>query len=71
MLKVHLLCTFYLYKTCGGKDLLTCFHILQEFLGAFWCVLVGALKILKDVDVWGKVDHVLFPTAVRHTDERP
>lgn len=36
-------------------------------------VLVGlpcSVQILEDVDVWSKVDHVLFTAAVRHLDER-
>lgn len=32
--------------------------------------LSGSVQVLEDVDVWCKVDHVLFTAAIRHLDQR-
>lgn len=45
---------------------LTCDHEALGFIFKRLGQLVHSLKIFQDVNIWGKVHHVLFPTAIRH-----
>lgn len=45
---------------------LTCDHEALGFIFKRLGQLVHSLKIFQDVNIWSKVYHVLFPTAIRH-----
>lgn len=54
---------------CLAETPLTCVHVAQQLLGGLGCGLACGVKVAKDVDVGGEVDHVLLTTTIWHTDE--
>lgn len=47
----------------------TLHHVVYGLVCGFLAILSCGVQILENVDVWCKVNHVLFPTAIRHLDQ--
>lgn len=60
----------YEYVNVTSCPQFTCHHVRCGSVCGVLVILACSAQILENVDVWRKVDHVLFPAAIRHLDQR-